>query len=113
MGVQRANTKPTGQKGGKEMEKSPINKEPEVFCRALRVIFDKGTEYFILSGPARKEVTLLKAEFSKEYNGWLAIEVLRKIPRGPSDPINWPTRSAIQLLKSGRKVRSYEWVNNP
>lgn len=94
------------------MEKSP-NRKPEIFSSALRVIFDKGTEYFILSGLARKEVTLFKAEFSKEYNGWLTIEVLRKIPRGPSDPINWPTRSAIQLLKLQRKVKSYEWVNNP
>ncbi len=93
------------------MEKSSMNKEPEVFCRALRVTFASGTEDFILSGPARKEVTLFKAEFSREYKGWLAVEELRKIPRGPSDPINWPTRSAIRLLKLQRKVKSYEWVN--
>jgi hypothetical protein len=93
------------------MEKSSMNKEPEVFCRALRITSNRGIEDFILSGPARKEVTLFTATFSKEHNGWLAVAEVAKIPRGPSDPINWPTRSAIRLLKLQREVKFHEWVN--
>jgi len=94
------------------MEKSP-NRKPEVFSSALRVVFDRGTEYFILSGPARKEVTLFTATFSKEHNGWLAVAAVARIQRGPSSPINQATRHAIQLLKLERKIKTYEWVNNP
>ena len=91
------------------MEKSPT-REPEVFSQALRVISDKGTEHFVISGPARKEVTLFTATFSKEHNGWVAVVEVVKIPRGPNSPINQATRCAVQLLKSGRKIKSHEWV---
>ena len=93
----------------KEMEKSRI-RELEVFSQALRIASNRGIEDFVLFGPAREEITLFTAMFSKEHNGWLAVAEVAKIPRGPSDPINWPTRSAIKLLKSGRKITSHEWV---
>ena len=79
--------------------------------KALRITFHKGgTVDFVLVGTSRSGFKLFKA--SEKPGGWEPAEKIGEIPPGPRSPINWPTRSALRLLKTkGLRVKAYVWVN--